>query len=89
MGFSSSPSELDRWGSAGGVKEPDRLDVLGIEGEGRLVVVELKRAGRVSLIVPRDRDPMRPRGSGGCWRGRGASSETFKAKHERRERWDS
>jgi hypothetical protein len=52
MGFSSSPSELDRWGSAGGVKEPDRLDVLGIEGEGRLVVVELKRAGRVSLIVP-------------------------------------
>ena len=35
-------SEFDRWVSQAG-KDPDRLDVLGLETSGRLVVAELKR----------------------------------------------
>ncbi|HLL66720.1 MAG TPA: hypothetical protein VK453_13430 [Micromonosporaceae bacterium] len=37
-------SEYDRWESElDGTPENDRLDILGIDGSGRLVVVELKR----------------------------------------------
>jgi len=35
--------EFDRWWTPGGVRERDRLDVLGIDLNGRLVVAELKR----------------------------------------------
>lgn len=35
--------EFDRWWAAGGDRERDRLDVLGIDSDGRLVVAELKR----------------------------------------------
>lgn len=35
--------EFDRWWAAGGDRERDRLDVLGIDTGGRLVVAELKR----------------------------------------------
>ena len=35
--------EFDRWWAAGGSRERDRLDVLGIDLDGRLVVAELKR----------------------------------------------
>lgn len=36
-------SEFDRWSNSAGDPKKDRLDVLGIDGGGRLVVVELKR----------------------------------------------
>jgi len=35
--------EFDRWMASGGDRERDRLDVLGIGTDGRLVVAELKR----------------------------------------------
>lgn len=35
--------EFDRWWSSGGAPERDRLDVLGLDRSGRLVVAELKR----------------------------------------------
>jgi hypothetical protein len=35
--------EFDRWQSAGAERERDRLDVLGIDSNGRLIVAELKR----------------------------------------------
>lgn len=35
--------EFDRWWASGGDRERDRLDVLGIATDGRLVVAELKR----------------------------------------------
>ncbi len=35
--------EFDRWWAAGGDRERDRLDVLGLDTDGRLVVAELKR----------------------------------------------
>jgi alkylated DNA nucleotide flippase Atl1 len=35
--------EFDRWRASGGDRERDRLDVLGIGSDGRLVVAELKR----------------------------------------------
>src|SRR6266511_4015222 len=35
--------EFDRWRSASGERERDRLDILGLGTDGRLVVVELKR----------------------------------------------
>jgi alkylated DNA nucleotide flippase Atl1 len=35
--------EFDRWWASGGSRERDRLDVLGIDTDGRLVVAELKR----------------------------------------------
>jgi hypothetical protein len=35
--------EFDRWQAAGGSRKRDRLDVLGLGADGRLVVTELKR----------------------------------------------
>lgn len=35
--------EFDRWRTSSGERERDRLDVLGIDSDGRLVVAELKR----------------------------------------------
>src|SRR5437588_9404375 len=35
--------EFDQWATAGGGRERDRLDVLGIDRDGYLVVAELKR----------------------------------------------
>lgn len=37
-------SEYDRWTGADGTRAKDRLDVLGLDASGRLVVAELKRA---------------------------------------------
>lgn len=36
-------TEFDRWQASGGVRPLDRLDVLGLDSDGRLVVAELKR----------------------------------------------
>lgn len=36
-------TEFDRWQAAGGARPLDRLDVLGLDSDGRLVVAELKR----------------------------------------------
>src|SRR4051812_6352111 len=36
-------TEFDRWATAAGVPTWERLDVLGLDREGRLVVAELKR----------------------------------------------
>jgi RecB family endonuclease NucS len=36
-------SEFDKWQTPQGEKQSDRLYILGIDGDGRLVVVELKR----------------------------------------------
>ena len=36
-------SEFDRWESSSGARQLNRLDVLGIDAEGRLVLAELKR----------------------------------------------
>ena len=36
-------SEFDKWQTPQGDKQSDRLDILGVDGVGRLVVVELKR----------------------------------------------
>ena len=35
--------EFDRWQGSGGARERDRLDVLGLGADGRLIVAELKR----------------------------------------------
>ncbi len=67
-GVSVVTSEFDKWQSASGEVVADRLDVLGIGRDGRLVVVELKRnlaphtvhmqavnyAAMVSRLTPRD-----------------------------------
>lgn len=61
-------SEYDKWQTASGELVQDRLDILGIDGDGRLVVAELKRdvaphtvhmqainyAAMVSRLKPRD-----------------------------------
>src|SRR4051794_26022131 len=36
-------SEFDRWAGQDGTRTRDRLDVLGLDSSGRLVVAELKR----------------------------------------------
>jgi RecB family endonuclease NucS len=35
--------EFDRWQGSGGARERDRLDVLSLGADGRLIVAELKR----------------------------------------------
>src|SRR5262245_42684241 len=42
--------EFNQWQSSGGTRELDRLDVLGIDQDGRLVVAELKRDGAPDTV---------------------------------------
>jgi hypothetical protein len=42
--------EFDRWRATAGDRERDRLDVLGIDSDGRIVVAELKRDGAPDTV---------------------------------------
>ena len=56
-------SQYDRWISQGGVEARDRLDLLGLGTDGRLVVAELKR-GKAPDTVGSRQPPAR---AGSCW----------------------
>ena len=44
-------AEFNRWQTSGGIAARERLDVLALESSGRLVVVELKRAGDRNIHI--------------------------------------